>query len=245
MKAMIMAAGMGTRLGEISRKVPKVLLDINGKSILRRAVEKCSSAGFDDIIINVHHLADKVEGEIGRLRKDGFRITVSDEREKLLETGGGLYKARHFFDNDPFLLYNADIVTDFDIKKLLNYHTEKKGLATLAVRKREGIRFLLVDDSGLLRGWCNRSTGERIITGGRDEDLTEIAFSSMHIIEPEIFNYMTEGVYTMTTLYLQLAAEHKIYTYRDDSGYWANVGTPEILEEVRRYFSGLTHLSGS
>jgi NDP-sugar pyrophosphorylase family protein len=245
MKAMILAAGKGTRLGELSRKTPKVLLDINGKSIIRRAVEKCSSAGFDDIIINVHHLADKVEDEIGRLRKDGFRISVSDEREKLLETGGGLYKARHFFDNDPFLLYNADIITDFDLRKLFDYHTEKKGLATLAVRQREGVRFLLIDDRGLLRGWSNRSSGERIITGGRDENLTEIAFSSMHIIEPEIFSYMTEGVYTMTTLYLQLASEHKIYTYRDDTGYWANVGTPEILEEVRRYFSDLSHLSKS
>jgi NDP-sugar pyrophosphorylase family protein len=241
MKAMIMAAGKGTRLGEISSMIPKVLLDINGKSILRRAVEKCSYAGFDDIIINVHHLADQVEEEIRRLRKDGFRITISDERDKLLETGGGLFKARHFFDNDPFLLYNADIITDFDLKKLYNCHTENKGLATLAVRKREGIRFLLVDENGLLRGWCNRSTGERIIAGAKEENLTEIAFSSMHIIEPEIFKYMTEGVYTMTTLYLQLAAGHKIYTYRDDAGYWANVGTPEILEEVRRYLASSGH----
>jgi len=154
-----------------------------------------------------------------------------------------LFKARYFFDNDPFLLYNADIITDFDLKKLFNYHTEKKGLATLAVRQREGVRFLLVDEKGLLRGWCNRSTGERIIAKRRDENLTEIAFSSMHIIEPEIFNYMREGVYTMTNLYLQVAAEHEIYTYRDDSGYWANVGTPEILEEVRKYFSDLNQSS--
>lgn len=237
MKAMIMAAGKGTRLGDLSRKIPKVLLDINGKSLLRRAVEKCSSAGFDDIIINVHHFADLVEEEIERMRKDGFRLAVSDEREKLLETGGGLFKARHFFDNAPFLLYNADIITDFDLNLLLNYHFLKKGLATLAVRQREGLRFFLVDENGLLKGWCNRSTGERIISGNSDINLTEIAFSSMHIIEPEIFNYMTEGIYTMTSLYLQLATDHKIFTFRDDNGYWANVGTPEILEEVRKHFS--------
>lgn len=237
MKAMIMAAGKGTRLGDLSRKIPKVLLDINGKSLLRRAVEKCSSAGFDDIIINVHHFADLVEEEIERMRIDGFRITVSDEREKLLETGGGLYKARYFFDNDPFLLYNADIITDFDLKLLFNYHIEKKGLATLAVRQREGLRFFLVDNKGLLSGWCNRSSGERIICCSMNEKLSEIAFSSMHIIEPEIFNYMTEGVYTMTSLYLQLASDHKIFTFRDDTGYWANVGTPEILEEVRNHLS--------
>lgn len=241
MKAMIMAAGKGTRLGDLSRKMPKVLLDINGKSLLRRAVEKCSSAGFDDIIINVHHFADLVENEIERMKKDGFRISVSDEREKLLETGGGLFKARHFFGTDPFLLYNADIITDFDLKSLLNYHYQKKGLATLAVRQREGLRFLLVDEKGLLKGWCNKSTGERIISGNAGENLTEIAFSGMHIIEPEIFRYMTEGIYTMTSLYLQLAADHKIFTFRDDNGYWANVGTPEILVEVRKHFSSFPY----
>jgi len=234
MKAMIMAAGKGTRLGKITETVPKVLLDINGKSMLRLAVEKCTSAGFDDIIINVHHFAGLVVEEIKRFIKDGFRITISDEREMLLETGGGLFNARKFFDNDPFLLYNADIITDFDLLKLYKFHLENKGLATLAVRNRPGIRYLLINHKGLLRGWCNKNTGERIITGSPSEELSEIAFSSMHIIDPEIFNCMTEGVYTMTSLYLKLASEHDIFTYRDDTGYWANVGTPEILEEVRK-----------
>ncbi len=235
MKAMIMAAGKGTRLGKITETIPKVLVDINGKSLLRRAVEKCVAHGFDDIIINVHHFADMAEEEIGRLKRSGFRITVSDERNELLDTGGGLYKARDFFDTDPFLLYNADIITDFNLSELLDYHRYKGGLATLSVRHRPGNRYLLVNDEGLLCGWCNNLTGERIIARGKDENLSEIAFSSMHIINPEIFNYMSDGIYSMTPLYLRLASSHKIYTLLSDSGYWFNTGTPEILEEVRKF----------
>ncbi len=234
MKAMILSAGLGTRLGEITETKPKVLVDVNGKSLLRRAVEKCVESGFDDLIINVHHFADMVEEEIFRLRKDGYRIEISDERDELLDTGGGLFKARHFFNRDPFLVYNADIITDFDLSELLDYHLVKGGLATLAVRHRPGNRFLLVDRESLLCGWCNNLTGERIIARGNDENLSEIAFSSMHIIDPEIFNYMSDGIYSMTPLYLRLASFHKIYTLLSDSGYWFNTGTPEILAEVRR-----------
>jgi MurNAc alpha-1-phosphate uridylyltransferase len=236
MKAMIMAAGLGTRLGKITESVPKVLVDINGKSLLRLAVEKCISSGFEDIIINIHHFADMVEYEANTLRNEGYKITVSEERDLLLETGGGLYKARGFFDRDPFLLYNADTITDLDLSSLYKYHLEKKGLATLAVRKRQGKRYFLVNEEGILKGWCNKSTGERIIAGDETEKLSEIAFSGMHIINPEIFKYMTGGIYTMTALYLQLASSHKIFTYRDDSGYWVNVGTPENLEEARNLF---------
>jgi len=233
MKAMILAAGRGTRLGKITETIPKVLVDINGKSMLRLAVEKCVAHGFDNIIINVHHFADLVEEEINRLNRLGFRITISDERDLLLDTGGGLYKARKFFDKNPFLLYNADIITDLDISLLVNHHIKNRCLATLAVRNRIGLRYLLVNSEGLLRGWYNKSTGERIITGNSDEILSEIAFSSIHIIEPEIFNYMTSGVYSMTTLYLQLASSYRISTLRFDDGYWYNTGTQEILNEVR------------
>src|ERR1035437_10138332 len=140
MKAMIFAAGLGTRLGKISETTPKALVDIGGKTILQHAVEKCSAHGFNDIIINVHHFADMVEKEVARLIKMGYRISVSDEREKLLENGGGLYKARSFFDRNPFLLYNVDIISDLDLTALYRFHIEKKGLASLAVRHRPGGR---------------------------------------------------------------------------------------------------------
>jgi NDP-sugar pyrophosphorylase family protein len=234
MKAMIFAAGLGKRLGKITENVPKALVDINGKTALHLAAEKCSGYGFNEIIINVHHFADKVEREVQQLNMKGFNISVSDEREMLLETGGGLYKARRFFDDAPFLIYNVDIISDLNLSSLYNCHIEKKGLATLAVRKRAGSRFYLIDNSGLIRGWRNNSTGEEILCGTKSEDLFEIAFSGMHIVEPEIFNYMCNGVYTMTNLYLKLAAEHKIYTFRDDEGYWGDIGTPESLEYIRK-----------
>ncbi|MCE5347387.1 MAG: NTP transferase domain-containing protein [Bacteroidales bacterium] len=237
MKAMIFAAGLGTRLGKITEKIPKPLVYINGKTALQMAVEKCSFYGFDEIIINVHHFADMVEDEVKRLNKLGFKISVSDEREKLLGNGGGLYKARDFFDNRPFLLYNVDIISDFNLSTLYKIHLEKKGLATLAVRHRPGKRFYLINKNGLIRGWRNISTGEQILAGTKEEDLSEVAFSSMHIAEPEIFNYMSEGVFTFTDLYLRLAADHNIFTVQHDEGYWFDIGTPQNLEEVNKFLA--------
>jgi NDP-sugar pyrophosphorylase family protein len=237
MKAMIMAAGRGTRLGKITETTPKVLVDINGKSLLRLAVETCTRHGFDDIIVNVHHLAGMVEEEIEHLNRLGFRITVSDESSLLLENGGGLFKARGFFNNDPFLVYNADIVTNLDLSSLYRYHREKGGLATLAVRDRPGNRFLLVDSGGVLKGWRNRATGEEIIAAAGPEGLSETGFSSIQVIEPEIFRYMREGIYTIVSLYLELASAHKITTFKRNDGYWFNVGTPENLENVRAFLA--------
>lgn len=236
MKAMIFAAGLGKRLGEISRSIPKALVEINGKSILQIAVEKVAKHGFDDIIINVHHFADQVEEEIEKLRKMGFMITVSDERQLLLETGGGLFKAKWFFDEKPFLLYNTDIVTDLDLLAMYRYHITNGGIATLAVRNRTGNRFFLVDESGQLKGWCNKATGEEILVDYRNDSLKETGFSGIHIVDTEIFNYMEEGVYSLTPLYLKVAQSRKIFTFSHDKGFWADVGTPENLEQVRNYY---------
>jgi N-acetyl-alpha-D-muramate 1-phosphate uridylyltransferase len=233
MKAMIFAAGLGTRLGRLTESIPKALVDINGKTALRLAVEKCASQGFDDIIVNIHHFPGMVEEEIGILRQEGFRIEVSDEREELLETGGGLYKARHFFDDSPFLLYNVDIISNIDLAAFYRYHILKKGLATLAARHRQGNRFFLVDGEGLVRGWRNRATGEEILLK-KATDLTEIGFSGMHIVEPAIFSFMKKGVYSLTPLYLRLGRRHRIFAYIDDSGYWTDIGTIETLEFARR-----------
>jgi len=238
MKAMIFAAGLGTRLGKITETTTKALLDINGKTVLHHAVEKCSLSGFEDIIINIHHFADQVLMEIENLRKIGYRISVSDERDGLLENGGGLFKAKWFFDDKPFLLYNADIISDYDIPSLFRFHQEKGCIATLATRHRPGKRFILVDNEGRLRGWRNIETGEEKLRGVfTSEGLDEIAFSSMHIVEPEIFKFMRQGKYSMIDLYLELAAEHPVYTLKDDGGYWVDVGTPESLERVRKLLS--------
>ena len=237
MKAMIFAAGVGKRLGELTTSLPKALIEINRKTVLRLAVEKLTTHGFNDIIVNVHHLADMVEKEIESLRKSGYNITVSDERDLLLETGGGLFKARWFFNNNPFVLYNTDIVTDLNLTSLYRFHLEKRGIASLAVRNRPGNRFFLIDSEGKIRGWRNKSTGEEVIAGGIPDGLAEIAFSGIHMVNPEIFNYMEEGIYTMTTLYLKLASDQRIYTFRHDEGFWADIGTKENLEIVRKYYN--------
>ena len=155
----------------------------------------------------------------------------------LLENGGGLYKAKWFFDNNPILLYNVDIVSDLDLSALYKQHLMRKGLATLATRHRPGKRYILVDTDGRLRGWRNVETGEEILKGVSSEGLDQIGFSSMHIVEPEIFNFMKEGIYSMIDLYLDLAASHHIYTLKHDEGYWVDVGTPESLDRVRKLLS--------
>jgi NDP-sugar pyrophosphorylase family protein len=235
MRAMIFAAGLGKRLGKITESIPKALVKVNGKTALHLAVEKCSLHGFGEIIINVHHFADMVESEADRLNKMGFSVSVSDERELLLETGGGLYKARKFFNNEPFLVYNSDIITDLDLSELYRFHNTKKGLVTLAVRKRQGNRFYLADKEGILNGWCNTATGEEIIARTGTDDLHQTAFSGVQVVDPSIFSYMNEGIYSLTTFYLRLAADHNIFTFNHDKGYWYDIGTPENLEKVRTF----------
>jgi len=235
MKAMIFAAGLGTRLGEITKQIPKALVDINGKTALRIAVEKLTAAGFNDIIVNVHHHPDAMCSEIDSLRKEGFSITVSDETGELLDTGGGLFHARDFFDDKPFLVYNVDIFTDIDLESMYRHHIASSSLATLAVRHRKGNRMLLIDKKGRVRGWCNNETKEEISSLESRKGLEEIAFTGIHVISPDIFSLMQEGVYSMTSLYLMLAGRNYIDSYLYDDGYWFDCGTPANLEKIRRH----------
>jgi N-acetyl-alpha-D-muramate 1-phosphate uridylyltransferase len=237
MKAMIFAAGLGTRLGEITKQVPKALVDINGKSVLSIAVEKLTAAGFDDIIVNIHHHPEAMVAEIEKLRTNGFNITISDETAELLDTGGGLYKARNFFDQTPFLVYNADVFSDIDLKALYKAHIESGSLATLAVRHRQGNRMFIVDAKGRLRGWCNNSTKEEILTVESRKGLEQIAFTGIHVISPSILDLMSEGIYSMTSLYLMLAGRHFINTWLYDDGYWFDCGTPANLEKIRKFLA--------
>ena len=239
MKAMIFAAGMGTRLGDLTRHTPKALVEINDKSVLERAVEKLTDQGFDDIIVNIHHFAEKVESHIMQLRNKGYRITISDERSRLLETGGGLLKAAWFFGKEPFLVYNTDIITDFDLLELYNYHRETKGIATLAVMEREDSRYFLVDASGILAGWRNTRTGEEIIHSS-GENLARAAFCGIHVMDPGIFRLMAPGVYSLTSFYIDLARKKTINTYFYRKGYWTDIGNIDDLRSAEDYLSGET-----
>ena len=238
MKAMIFAAGLGTRLGDISREIPKALVDINGRSALRIAVENLKAAGFDDLLVNIHHHPSLMREELDRIRSDGFNITVSDESDELLDTGGGLLRAQGFFNDGPFVCYNVDIFTDLDLRALYDYNIASGALATLAVRHRQGNRFLLVDQSGRVRGWCNNATKEEILTVDSRKLLEEIAFSGIQVVSPAIFGMMSQGIYSMTSLYLMLAGKNIINSFIHDEGYWFDCGTPKNLEKIRSFLSG-------
>lgn len=234
MKAMILAAGMGTRLGDIGKDTPKILLDINGATVLERILMRLSCHGFTDIIINVHHLAEKIIEAISKYQdRLDVRITISDETDELLETGGGLYRVKDFFDDRPFLVYNGDILTDLDLGKMYVYHTQKRALATVAVRNREATRAFLVDDNGIIRGWTNRKSNIDIITIEKPMNLTEIPSMAISVYDPGIFDYMEAGKYTMTSIILKATATGRIITFRYDRGYWVDIGTPEQLEIAR------------
>lgn len=239
MKAMIFAAGLGTRLGELSRERPKALVEISGKSALRLACEKLTSSGFDDLIVNIHHHPTMMLDEIAKLRGDGFKITVSDETGELLDTAGGLLKARPFFAEEPFVCYSVDIFTDLDLRDMYNKHIASGALATLATRHRPGTRFLLVDKNGRMCGWRNVATKEEITTKGSSSGLSEAGFSSIQVLSPSIFGKMPEGIYSLTSLYLMLARENKIMTYLHDNGYWFDCGTPANLEKIRKHMNPL------
>lgn len=235
MKAMILAAGMGTRLGDICKDTPKVLLDINGLTVLERILTKLSGHGFNDIVINVHHLAARIIDAVNELQERiDVKISISDETDELLETGGGLYRVKDFFGNKPFLVYNGDILTDLDLGKMIDYHKRKKALATVAVRHREGNRAFLVDDNGIIRGWTNRKSGVDIITIEQEMNLSEIPSMAISVYDPGIFDYMEEGKYTMTSIVLKATATGRVIAFRHDRGYWVDIGTPEQLEKARK-----------
>ncbi len=232
MKAMILAAGLGTRLKPFTEKHPKALYPINGKTLLQRNIEYLQAYGFDRVIVNVHHFADQIIDEIKNNKGWGSNVVTSDETNEVLETGGGLKKASHFFEDsdEPFVLMNADMLTDLDLGKMLMQHKEKKPLATLAVTNRATSRYLVFDENNILCGWLNDKTGEQKGTAGNKK-----AFSGIHIISPKIFSFITEeGKFSMIDLYLRLAETKTIMAFDHSDGKLLDVGKPEsaVLAET-------------
>ena len=238
MKAMIFAAGLGTRLSNETTDKPKALVDVGGKPLLQRAIEKLKNEGITEIVVNVHHFSELVISFINE-HDFGIPIHISDETEKLLDTGGGLKKAAHFFVGDePILIYNVDILSNLNIQDLVKSHLQSKALVTVAVRIRETQRYYKFDSEMIMAGWINKKTGEtKISIPEKYENSIAMAYSGFHVIQPEIFSLMPEtDRFSVTDFYLELAKTHLIKGFVDDSDLWMDVGKPEQLEEARRMF---------
>ncbi len=235
MKAMVFAAGLGSRLQPLTSNLPKALVKVRGVPLLEIVIKKLIREKYDQIIINIHHRANQITDFLQEKKNFGIDIHISDESDQLLDTGGGLKKAAWFFDdNNPFLAYNVDVLSDLPIATMLAYHKQSESLATLAVRNRSTSRYLLFDDNSRLCGWENIKTGEKIISNPK-EHYKQLAFSGIQIIEPEIFNLITEeGKFSIIDVYLRLAKEHKITGYRHDDSYWLDAGRVENIAEAER-----------
>lgn len=237
MKAMILAAGLGTRLKPFTDKHPKALAVVNGKTLLQRNIEYLLSFGIQDIVINIHHFPDQIKQAVLVNQGFGARVIFSDETDAVLETGGGLMKASWFLkDSDPFVLMNVDVLTDLDLNKMIAVQAAQNPVATLAVTERETSRYFLFDESDLLCGWENVKTKEQKISRKAANYIPK-AFSGIHVISPKIFSLIKEeGKFSMTNAYLNLAADYPVYGYDHTGAKFIDVGRPESVIEAERMF---------
>ncbi|RIJ47031.1 nucleotidyltransferase family protein [Maribellus luteus] len=240
MEAMIFAAGLGTRLLGETADTPKALVDVGGKPLLQRAIEKLSAAGVSKIVVNVHHFARQVIDFIER-QKWEVPVLISDESDQLLETGGGLKKAGPLFSGKvPILIYNVDIISSLGLQQLESVHLASDNLATLVVSERKSQRYFKFDADMQLAGWINKRSGETKISRPEVFDQAkELAFSGIHIVQPEILNYMPpQDRFSIIEVYLELAKTQKIKGFLDTSELWMDVGKPDDLAAARKLFSG-------
>jgi N-acetyl-alpha-D-muramate 1-phosphate uridylyltransferase len=237
MQAMILAAGLGTRLKPFTNEHPKALAFVNNKPILQRNIEYLKMFGVDEMVINVHHFANQIIKFLESHHHFDIKIEISDETNEVLETGGGLKKAAWFFThNKPFFLMNVDILTNLDLSKMLTVHQQQKPFATLAISQRESSRCFLFNAENQLCGWRNKATGEEKIA--RKESIYhERAFSGLHLIEPTIFtNLKQEGKFSMVDVYLDLAKNYAIVGYDHTGCDFIDVGKPESILKAETMF---------
>ena len=245
MKAMILAAGMGTRLRPLTDDRPKALVEVAGRTLLEITLCRLRSFGVREVIVNVHHFADMVIDYLQDHDNFGMRVEVSRE-DVLLDTGGGLKKTAEFFldanrsSDEPFILHNVDVISTIDLGRMIRFHMERAALATLAVQDRETSRYLLFDENDQL---CGRRTGSIAKTGQGDTELARpalhmqaLAFSGIHILSSRIFSKMTEeGAFSIIKTYLNLAAKGDgIIAFRADEYYWRDLGRPDSIMQAAR-----------
>lgn len=239
MRAMILAAGLGTRLRPLTDQRPKALVEVGGRTLLEITLSRLRSCGIHDVIINVHHFAEVIHDYLKTNGNFGMHIEVSHE-PILLDTGGGLKKASHFFLGDfstfeePFILHNVDVISTIDLRRMVEFHSRNQALATLAVQERETSRYLLFDEKLQL---CGRRSGDQKSEMVRPSAASNaLAFCGVHVISPRIFGMMREeGAFSIITSYLRLAGSgEKICAFRADEYYWRDVGRPEHVLQAAR-----------
>jgi NDP-sugar pyrophosphorylase family protein len=237
MKAMILAAGLGTRLRPLTDDRPKALVEIAGRTLLEITLSRLRGFGIREVIINVHHRAEMIVEYLKKNANFGMGIEVSRE-EILLDTGGGLKKAGYFFLGDsaeqPFILHNVDVISTIDLGRMVRSHTESRALATLAVQDREASRYLLFDQELKLCGRGGRDSKAEPVRS--PEKVQALAFSGIHVISPRFLGMMIEeGVFSIISAYLRLAGQgEKIVGFRADEYYWRDLGRPENVKQAAR-----------
>jgi NDP-sugar pyrophosphorylase family protein len=245
MKAMILAAGLGTRLRPLTDSRPKALVEMNGRTLLEITLARLRSCGVTEAIINVHHFAGMVADYLKAHDNFGMRIEISREDDLLLDTGGGLKKASRFFLEDasqslpePFLLHNVDVISNIDLRRMIEFHNENRALATLAVQSRESSRQLLFNNDLQL---CGRRIDNQEVASDewrvatlKKEEIHALAFSGIHVISPRLLPMITEaGVFSIIGTYVRLAAQgEKILAFRADEYYWRDLGRPADLAQA-------------
>lgn len=239
MKAMIFAAGLGTRLKPITDSIPKALVPICGKPLLQHVIERLISFGFNEIIVNVHHFPDQIIDFLKANHHFGIRIEVSDERDLLLDTGGGVRKAAWFFDDgEPFLIHNVDILSNADLGELYRQHLATDSLATLVVSQRDTFRYLLFDEQLRLNGWINEKTGETKPAGlQRTAAHQKLAFSGIQMMSPAVFDLMAgyEPKFPIMDFYLTHAATQRISGFIPSDYKMLDVGKLNVIDEAESF----------
>jgi N-acetyl-alpha-D-muramate 1-phosphate uridylyltransferase len=241
--AMIFAAGLGTRFKPWTDKHPKALALVNGKTLLQRNIEYLQQYGIKDIIVNAHHFAEQITTALEKNKGWGSNIVISDETTEVLETGGGLLKAKDLFKpGEKFITCNVDILTDLDISKLLAFHEQKKALISFGVTNRKTSRYLLFDENSRLCGWRNVRTGEEKVSipappGDGQGARFEKAYSCVAVFEYDIFSLIPfTGKFSLIDVYLALAANHPIFGYDHSGGQFVDVGNPESIAIAESIF---------
>ena len=235
---MIFAAGLGTRLKPLTDHMPKALVPVAGKPMLEHVILKLIASGFDEIVINVHHFAEQIIDFLKEENNFGIKIWISDETEELLDTGGGIKKASSLL-NEPFLVHNADILSNVDLKTLYDFHIASENDATLLVSPRKTVRYLLFDQTNRLCGWINKETLQTKPEGFiyQPDEQQEYAFGGIHIISPSLFKYMEEwtGKFSIMDFYLQTCQKAKLGGYAKKDLQLIDIGKPDTLAQAEEF----------